>query len=206
MSISVIVATYGDDDWQRMAARRAIPSANQQNADEVLVLHQPDGTITTARNTLAQQAKGDWLCFLDADDELSPGYLDAMRAARNGNNRALYTPAVLHTRQNRRAQPFFFDRGISLRQDNWLVVGTLIHRDLFHEVDGFGEYPHGFEDWSLWSKCFRVGAEIVKVPDAIYIYYRNPRSKHKLAWRNKKWQVETHQRVAAELDEWERQH
>ncbi len=187
-----------------MAERRAIPSAANQDAHEVLTLHQPDGTIATSRNALAEMASGEWLLYVDADDELAPGFLDAMRAAQNGDPRTLFTPAVRHTRKGRAAPPFFFDRGISLRQDNWLVVGTLIHKDLFHEVGGFGDYPHGFEDWSLWSKCFRAGADIVKVPDAVYVYYHNPQSKHKRGWRDKKWQVETHTRVAADLDKWER--
>ena len=95
------------------------------------------------------------------------------------------------------------DRGISLRDDNWMVVGTMIHRDLFWKVGGFDDYPHGFEDWALWSKCFRVGAQIVKVPDAVYRYWHNPQSKHKQGWRDRRWQVETHMRVKRELDEWE---
>jgi GT2 family glycosyltransferase len=126
-----------------------------------------------------------------------------MKAAYDGDDRTLLTPAVRHVKKGKPAAPFFFDRGISLRQDNWLVVGTLVHKDLFNEVGGFGDYPHGFEDFSLWSKCYRAGARVVKVPDAVYVYHHNPQSKHKQGWRDRKWQVETHQRVVRELDEWE---
>ena len=151
MNISVLVATYGGLEWQTLAAGRAVPSAVAANPFEVLAEHQPDGTISTSRNALGEQATGDWLLFLDADDELAPGYLDAMEAAYDGDDRALLTPAVKQVRKGRPGAPFFFDRGISLRADNWLVVGTLVHKDLFHEVGGFGDYPHGFEDFSLWS-------------------------------------------------------
>ena len=34
--------------------------------------HYPDGNVSTFRNEVAKQATGDWLCFLDADDELAP--------------------------------------------------------------------------------------------------------------------------------------
>lgn len=202
----MLIATYGDQSWQEMAWERARPSAADQGAYEIISHYERNATIAASRNGAARQAAGDWLCFLDADDELAPGYLDAMAAAYRGNDRVLLTPAVRHVKKGRPAAPFFFDRGISLRQDNWLVVGTLVHRDLFFEVGGFGDYPHGFEDWSLWSKCFRVGAEIVKVPDAVYVYHHNPQSKHKQGWRDRKWQVETHQRVVRELDEWEASH
>jgi GT2 family glycosyltransferase len=95
------------------------------------------------------------------------------------------------------------DRGISLRDDNWMVIGTMISRDLFWQVGGFPEYPHGFEDWAVWSKCFRLGAKIVRVPDAVYRYWHNPRSEHKRMWRDRKTQVATHLRIKAELDAWE---
>lgn len=207
MNVSVLIATYGDPSWQKIA-ERAYLSAFGQGAHDIVLHHDDDGTIASSRNGSAAAASGDWLLFLDADDELASGYIEAMSVAYHKNlmdDDALYTPAVRHVKKGRPAAPFFFDRGISLRQDNWLVVGTLVHKDLFFEVGGFGEYPHGFEDFSLWSKCFRAGATVIKVPDAVYVYHHNPQSKHKQGWRNRKWQVETHQRVVRELDEWEAQ-
>jgi glycosyltransferase involved in cell wall biosynthesis len=209
MNVSVLVATYGDAEWPTMAAQRAIPSTEGQGACEVIVHHDPDGTVASSRNDAAQRASGTHLIYVDADDEIAPGYVGAMRRAfeqEETNGNLLLTPAVQQIRKGRPAKPFFFDRGISLRDDNWLVVGTLISRDLFMEVGGFGEYPHGFEDFSLWSKCFRIGARVVKVPEAVYVYYHNPLSKHKQGWRDRKWQVETHRRVVRELDEWEALH
>lgn len=154
------------------------------------------------RNDAARKTKGDWLCFVDADDEVDLGYLDAMHLAivrQKKPERCLFTPAVSYVRKGKPAPPIFLDRGISLEHDNWLVVGTVVHRDLFFEVGGFSDYPHGFEDWSLWAKCWKAGAEIVKIPDAIYRAHVNPQSKHRKQWRNRKWQVEMHQRVQKEL-------
>lgn len=209
MTISVIVATYGGIEWLHLARDRAHPSVLRQNDDcEVLLHHDPEGTRASSLNDGAARTNGEWLLFLDADDELAPGYVWAMRRALeqhrdDGTRNVLFTPAVQQIKKGRPSAPFFFDRGISLREDNWLVVGTMIHRDLFWRVGGVDEYPHGFEDWALWSKCYRVGAEIVKVPDAVYLYYYNPQSAHKRGWRDRKWQVATHQRIAAELDAWE---
>ena len=197
---SVLIATYGEDSWRDLAWSRAYPSA--QDADEVNVFHDPDGTIASARNEAARFAKSEWLCFLDADDELAPGYLSAMKRVLEQESLGgwlLLTPAVSFIRKGSPQPPHFLDRGIPLSEDNWLVVGTLIQRELFREVGGFSEYPHGFEDWSLWAKAWQAGAKIIKVPDAIYRYHVNPQSKHKLAWRDRKWQVEMHNKVRAEL-------
>jgi GT2 family glycosyltransferase len=110
---------------------------------------------------------------------------------------------VRYVRKGRPSPPQFNDRGIPLTRDNWLVVGTLVRRTLFERVGGFEDYPHGFEDWSLWYKCEKAGAKILKVPQAIYICHVNPESKHKRGWRDRKWQVETHQRVERELAAWQ---
>jgi glycosyltransferase involved in cell wall biosynthesis len=233
VKVSVLIATYGDPQWETLARSRALPTAQTQDAFEILLRHEPDGTVTTSRNALADQARGDWLCYLDADDELAPGYLGAMRRAfeqetrrprarrqllltpaqrpamaRRGTARRgvaaqgrawLLTPRVSYVRKGRASAPRHLDRGIPLTDDNWLVVGTLIQRDLFLEVGGFGDYPHGFEDWSLWAKAWKAGAEIVKVDDAVYRAHWNPNSKHRLQWKDRRWQVDMHNRVRREL-------
>ncbi len=207
MSISVIIATYGDHEWYELALKRAHPSIALGDNTQVVGCHDALGTIASARNEGAKDAWGDWLCFLDADDELAPGYVGAMeraleREGADGNQRLLLTPAVSIVR-NGRAGPATFFKEVPLRQANWLVIGTLVHRDLFWEVGGFPEAEHGLEDWALWSKCVRAGAKIVKVPDAVYRYWANPQSMHRIMWRDKAKQVAAHRRVAAELDEWE---
>lgn len=200
MSVSVLIPAYGFQEWQDLAWSRAFPSAREQTED-VHVFYDPEGSIASVRNELGQSAKGEWLCFLDADDELAPGYLDAMTraAGQAGDGPVLLTPAVSYIRKERPSPPQFNDRGIPLSEDNWLVVGTLVRREQFLAVGGFSDYPHGFEDWSLWAKCWKAGAAIVKVPDAIYRAHVNPQSKHRQGWRDKRWQRETHLRVKAEL-------
>lgn len=202
MNVSICIATYGDEGWRELAWTRAMPSCECQGALEVEIFHDPDGNIASVRNEVARTARGDWLLFLDADDEIAPGYLDAMKRAYEQDREdgpLLLTPAVSYVRKGRAAPPQFNDRGIALSQDNWLVVGTLIEAHVFTAVGGFSDYPHGFEDWSLWAKAWRAGAKIVKVPEAVYICHVNPQSKHKQGWRDRKWQVATHNRVRAEL-------
>lgn len=79
-----MIATYGDDRWQEAAWSYAYPSVANVDA-EVIVRHDPNATLAEVRNAAAAHASGDWLCFLDADDQLGDGYLDAMSAAAVAN-------------------------------------------------------------------------------------------------------------------------
>lgn len=202
MKVSIVIATYGECWWKELALERALPSAQAQNAHEVRTYHDPGGSIAGVRNTAASEATGDWLCFLDADDELSPGYIEAMgqvweRMHKDGAS-LLLTPAVSYVHKGKPRPPMFHPVG-DFRSDNYVVVGTLVERALFNQVGGFGDYPHGFEDWSLWAKCWKAGARVVRVKRAIYRAHVNPSSKHRLGWKDRQWQVTMHEQVRKEL-------
>lgn len=199
--ISVVITTYGADHWPLIAQERAYPSALAENPYEVILHHEPHLEIGPARNNAAALATGEWLCFLDADDDLEPGYIDRMNDAICHPGRpepALLQPSVCYVRKGHRGPVHLIPRK-DLSSDNFLVIGTVLRRSLFNQVGGFSDYPHGFEDWSLWAKCWKHGATVYPVPAAIYNAHINPQSKHRTLWRNRKAQVEMHLRVQAEL-------
>lgn len=189
MNVSVLIATFGDTAWREMGLARAAASVEKQDDKQDLSLHfgwDRDWTICTSRNALASRASGDWLCFLDADDELAPGFVGAMRRAleqeqgTDGNQyRLLFAPAV---RTSRNGRPFFYPER-DLKDANWLPIGTLISRDLFWQVGGFDERdPHGLEDWSLWTRAAAAGAVPIRVPSAVYVAHQR-RSSHAAFFR-----------------------
>lgn len=204
MSVSIIIATYGESVWEEMSWERALPSTQGQGALEVLVEHFHDYTIAEARNAAAARAKGDWLVFLDADDELAGGYIRAMERRISSltfyeGKRVILIPRVQYVISGRPRAPKFLSRRGSLQDDNFIVVGAGIQRWDFEDVGGFSDYPHGFEDWSLWAKSWKAGADLVEVPQAIYVAYVNPNSKHRTAWRDRTAQVAMHHHVRREL-------
>lgn len=171
MDVTVVVATCGADEWADLAHQRAIPSARALGVP-VLHKHLPGGTVAQARNELVGLVGSEWVVHLDADDELAPGFVDAI-ARGTADVRA---PAVqyirpgwgpLKPRMPRVANHNHRCVGECLRQGNWLVVGAAVRTALVGRVGGWREWPM-YEDWDLWLRCWLAGATVEAVPQAVY--------------------------------------
>ena len=152
MDVTVIVATFGDGDW----ATRGNATARRHDATHV---HGPD--LATARNQGAEHATSEWLVFLDTDDELLPGYVDAMGRA-SGDLRAPTLELAYH---DRRVRPDLTKRDIE--RMNPCCIGTAIRRELLLDLGGFPAFE-AWEDWGLFLRAVRRGATIEHVPGAVY--------------------------------------
>lgn len=148
---------------------RALPSALGQASE---IVHTHAETLHEARNRGAEKATGEWLVMLDADDELAPGYVDAILAA-SGDLRA---PAVSWVTDHSATAPrTLADRNIETM--NPCVIGTAIRRELFLDLGGFRDWP-AYEDWCLYLRATRSGAVIEHVADAVYRAWVTPHSRN----------------------------
>lgn len=184
--IATVIATYGSEEWRDLAHSRALPSVLAQRENAVVECFHGE-TLAEARNAGARDANlraYSHLCFLDADDELAPGYLDAMDASiqpdaagfRPASGRRLYVPMVEYVQGRKRYRPRF-PAEVPYETGNWLVIGTVVPTRLFFEVGGFEEFPL-YEDWALFARMQKAGAVPVRVPDAVYVAHRRAGSRN----------------------------
>jgi hypothetical protein len=168
VDVTVCVATFGDLAWQTLAHERAIPSA-EATGKSVLYVH--GETLHDARNLALAAVDTEFVCFLDADDELEAGYFDhmaegtadlrapAVRYVFGGPLRGARFPRVAGHRHDCTAD--------CLALGNWLVIGTVARTEILQRVGGFRDFPWS-EDWDLWVRCWQAGATIEGIPSAIY--------------------------------------
>jgi glycosyltransferase involved in cell wall biosynthesis len=168
--LTILICAHGDTSWRDLAYSRAYPSASSQAFTQVH--YAPEATLAEARNQAAEEATTRWLCFLDADDELDFGYVDAMRRHANGD--FLLAPAVKYINPKKATAPAGLpNEPGDMRRVNRCVIGTLIQRATFFQAGGFREWPC-YEDWDLFLGVHMEGVPIVYVPDAVYKAHITP--------------------------------
>lgn len=136
--------------------------------DMIRVVDKPNGGVSSARNEGAAVAKGDLLAFIDADDIVLPGYLQAMADARDeaGSGRWwIYSQAY-----------FFAADGIDLQrpvvwgrysaEEQRLVIlerniagppASLVSKQMHQEIGGFDTGMRSPEDWDYWARAIYSG-------------------------------------------------
>ncbi len=82
----------------------------------IRVFHQPNAGVSTARNRGLDEAKGKYICFVDADDWVYPSYLEALYAALpEGEGEGLVVEGFVEASPDGR----LFASGVSLPDKLW---------------------------------------------------------------------------------------
>ncbi len=186
---TICIGTFGGNEWVRLASERAIPSAEAQG---VPVIHRHGLTLAQARNEALGMVRTEFVVFLDADDELAPGYIEALA----GGSADLRAPAVSYVKGSRRQEPYVpkvaghshVCAAACLCDGNWLVIGSAVRAELGREVGGFREFEWS-EDWDLWVRCWLAGASIEAIPAAVYLAHFNRESRNRAPTREFKDKV-----------------
>lgn len=195
MDVTVCVATFGEGTWADLARSRAIPSAKHL---AVPVVHVHGDTLHAARNAAVAEATTEWVCHLDADDELEAGYFDAM-VTGTADLRApsvRYFRSHEHLQQPRRVPVAGHDHDCEapcLAEGNFMVIGTLVRKALVEQVGGWRDFSWS-EDWDLWLRCWKAGATVETIEGAVYRAWVRFDSRNRGATRAQR--LKAHQDIA----------
>lgn len=163
MDVSILIGTFGSDEWRKRGVDKKNHLANKFSRTPVNHIH--GDSLHSARNLLAMYATTEWLCFVDADDDLDEDYFKAMEGATGD----LLAPRVLWIEDDMPSAPVTL-KNRDMEVSNQCVIGTLIRKSMFDSVGGFKDW-RAWEDWALFLSCYRKGAVIEHIHDAVYIAY-----------------------------------
>ena len=199
------------DDGSTDSSRKIVSSFSDERV--VWLEGNHTGLPAKPRNRGLEVAKGEWVAFLDSDDQWKPQKTERQLAALADmsafavcSNAFRLLPAAI-------AEPaLFFDEKMTglvnltdLLQANALICSSVMfHRSLLSTIEGFPERPElkAVEDYAFWLRitCLRP---ILYLTDPLVIYYDNPTESVR---RDNLSPAEQRSRVRRDLSEWASRH
>ena len=207
VKLSVIIPVYNNED----TLRRSVESVLAQRVDDceiiivddgstdnsgviaddlsgkcdsILVIHNPNGGLSAARNCGLDAAKGEYVTFVDSDDKLMNGTLSPLMEVLDnhpeydvleysvlqgaGSNSECHL--VLRDRVYGKALDWLSENGC---QHCWMW-NKIFKMELFRTLR-FPTYLRRFEDIWMMGELLRGNPVIATTSHGTYLYYSNPK-------------------------------
>lgn len=145
---------------------------------KVTLLRQTNAGLPSARNAGIKQARGHYICCLDADDTLEPTYLEKCVGALESNPGIglAYSWLELYGDESGYWETADLDPE-RLLLTNHIIVSAVFRRADWQRSGGYSpEMRGGYEDWEFWLRLASLGIRGKAIPEPLFRHYRHGRT------------------------------
>jgi glycosyltransferase involved in cell wall biosynthesis len=190
--VSVIIPNYNYQQFVGMAIQSVLEQtypayeiivvddgSTDRSIQEILkypvkLIKKPNQGVALARNDGANASTGDYLIFLDADDEISSDFIEKTLKEMQGDIQVVYTDIQFIGESN----------GIGEQPEpemmkQWQVVPStcaLIDRRAWELSGGF-KADEIFEDWGFWNRVYDRGYNFKHIHEPLIRYRKHGKSR-----------------------------
>lgn len=143
-----------------------------QDKAYIQYLYQENKGLSSARNTGAKFAQGEFLLFLDADDKIEPLYLQKTIDAilSHPNCKLAYSKAKLFDAEIGVWNLPAYSTFDKLLQSNMIYCSALHRKSDFTKLGGFDENLIAYEDWDYWIRLLQDGGQVIRIDEVLFSY------------------------------------
>lgn len=142
----IVVDDGSSDGTEALVAKTYAAEIAQGRIQFVRTAH---NGVCKARNVGLSLARGEWIAYLDSDNEIVPDFIETVKGAiaTNPESEAFYAKLEFMSSHRIIGRAFDYDQ---LRYHNFIDLGTYVHhRSLYETEGGFDENMTRLVDWEL---------------------------------------------------------
>jgi len=195
--IEVILIDDGSDDKSG-----EICDKYEKENEKIKVIHQENGGAARARNVGIKLANGEYITFIDADDEVEEDYIETLHSMiiREEADIAVCKYKKFYTKIPV-GEKYVSESTVCLESEKALEIlyyrgyltsspcAKLFKRELFRQI----QFPEGrlYEDFSIIYILFHIAEKIVYNPTEKYYYLQRDGSSMHSKYNDRKWDLIT---------------
>lgn len=198
--VTIGIPCYNSADWVGVAVESALEQSHAPTevvvvddgstdgsadavsrfGDRVRLVRQPNGGANSARNRILEEARGEWIQYLDADDYLLPGKIEQQFAEAEDPLSAdiLYSPTYEENWKSgdaRERRIIAIDPALDLHEQ-WILWqlpqtdGALWRRDAVRKLGGWDETIPTCHEHNLYLRAIQAGMRFAYTPTPGSVY------------------------------------
>ncbi len=152
----------------------AVVAAEEERDPSLRIIRQANAGLSAARNRGAEEASGELIAFVDADNVLRPRFIERLAQALRFRPAASYAVPAFRAFDGERTLWLYCPSELSpatlLMENTGGDACALHHRESFLGAGGFAVDEPLQEDWDLWLTYARLGLHGAVVPEVLFDY------------------------------------